>query len=303
MIDAILRLLPEPILELLKRIKKFFRNRKLATQKNNQNVLTKEDLIIQIKNCGVVSGDHLLVHCALSKIGYINGGALTLIDALLETIGPNGTLLMPSFPAKGRNKDYLLEQSVFDLKNTPSQMGIASETFRKMHGVKRSFHPTDSICAYGREADYFTNSHFGNVTPYNEYSPFRKLCSKNGKILMLGTTLNGACTNLHTLEDAVIFKYPVYDDKIFNVRMIDHSGIVHTMETKVHNPIWSAKRNCDALKPLFEKEKVLNNAVIGEAKCMLIDANRMLEVMIDYYNRYGVTMYTPYGTNNELINS
>ena len=120
---------------------------------------------------------------------------------------------------------------------------------------------------------------------------------------MLGTTLNGACTNLHTLEDSVVFKYPVYDDQIFSVKMIDHSGTTQTMETKVHNPVWSAKRNCDALKPLFEKENVLSNSVIGEAKCMLIDANKMLETMIDYYNRYGVTMYTPFGTNNELINS
>jgi aminoglycoside 3-N-acetyltransferase len=301
--DAILRLLPEPMLELLKRIKKYFRNRKLAFQKNNKQYLTKQELVAQIKKAGVVNGDHLLVHCALSKIGYINGGALTLIDALLESIGPEGTLLMPAFPAKGRNKDYLMELSEFDVNNTPSQMGNVSETFRKMQDVKRSFHPTDSICALGKDSNYFTNSHFGNITPYNEDSPFRKLCNKNGKILMLGTTLNGACTNLHTLEDAVVFKYPVYDDQIFTVKMIDHNGTTLTMETKVHNPVWSAKRNCDALKPLFEKENVLRNSVIGEAKCMLIDANKMLETMIDYYNRYGVTMYTPFGTNNELINS
>ena len=300
--DALLRILPEPILELLKRIKKYFRNRKLTSQKNNNQLLTKEGLIDQIKNIGVAKGDHLLVHCSLSKIGYINGGALTLIEALLESVGPEGTLLMPAFPAKGRNKDYLLEKTVFELNNTPSQMGVVSETFRKMTGVKRSFHPTDSVCAFGKEADYFTNSHFGNITPYNEFSPFRKLCNKHGKILMLGTTLNGACTNLHTLEDAVVFKYPVYDDQIFTVKMIDHHGIIHTMETKVHNPLWSAKRNCDALKPLFEKEQALINGKIGEATCMLIDANKMLEVMIDFYNRYGVTMYTPLGTNNELAN-
>ncbi|MFN5347486.1 MAG: AAC(3) family N-acetyltransferase [Bacteroidota bacterium] len=300
--EAILRLLPEPILEMLKRIKKYFRNRKLTSQKNNNQLLTKEDLIDQIKNIGVAKGDHLLVHCSLSKIGYINGGALTLIEALLEAVGPEGTLLMPAFPAKGRNKDYLLENTVFELNNTPSQMGATSETFRKMTGVKRSFHPTDSVCAFGKEADYFTNSHFGNITPYNEFSPFRKLCNKHGKILMLGTTLNGACTNLHTLEDAVVFKYPVYDDQIFTVKMIDHHGIIHAMETKVHNPLWSAKRNCDALKPLFEKEQALINGKIGEATCMLIDANKMLEVMIDFYNRYGVTMYTPLGTNNELAN-
>jgi aminoglycoside 3-N-acetyltransferase len=107
---------------------------------------------------------------------------------------------------------------------------------------------------------------------------------------------------LHTLEDAVVFKYPVYDNQIFIVKMIDHHGAIHTMETKVHNPVWSAKRNCDALKPLFEKEQALINGKIGEATCMLIDANKMLEVMIDFYNRYGVTMYTPFGTNNELAN-
>ena len=300
---AILNLLPEFILVLLKKTKKYFRNRSLKSQQLKNKSLSKEDLVSLLKNMGIMKGEHILVHSSLSKIGHINGGAFTLIDALLEVVGDEGTLLMPAFPAKGRNKDYLLENNVFDLTNTPSQMGLVTETFRKMDGVKRSFHPTDSICAFGKEADYFTNAHYGNLTPYNENSPFRKLCTKQGKILMLGTTLNGACTNLHTLEDAVSFKYPIYDEKIFIVKMIDKNGVVHTMETKVHNPNWSAKRNCDALKPIFEKEQVLINGKIGEAQCMLIDASKMLDVMINYYNRYGVTMYTPYGENNQLSRS
>ena len=179
-------------------------------------------------------------------------------------------------------------------------MGKATEIFRLMAGVKRSFHPTDPVCAYGSEADYFTNSHFGEITPYTENSPFRKLCNKNGKILMLGTTLNGAGTNLHTLEDAVDFKYPVYDDKVFEVKMIDATGAVSSMKTKVHNPVYSAKRNCDALKPIFEKEGVLKNGMIGEANSMLIIANGMFNVMLNYYKNYGVTMYTPYGEHQQL---
>ncbi|MFM7016643.1 MAG: AAC(3) family N-acetyltransferase [Bacteroidota bacterium] len=298
--SAILKHLPNFLLEYLKRLKKLFRNRTLQNQKNNKRGISKDELKIQFQNAGIKNGDHLLVHCSLSKIGYINGGALTLIEALLETIGTKGTLLMPAFPATARNKDFLESSPTFDLLNTSSQMGLTSEIFRKLPGVKRSFHPTDSICALGKEAEYFTNTHFGNVTPYNENSPFRKLCNKHGKILMLGTTLNGACTNLHTLEDAVDFKYPIYDEKIFNVKMIDDKGHCITMDTKVHNPIWSAKRNCDALKPIFEKEKVLTNSIIGEAKCMLIDADKMLQVMIDYYNRFGVTMYTPWGNKNQL---
>jgi aminoglycoside 3-N-acetyltransferase len=69
------------------------------------------------------------------------------------------------------------------------------------------------------------------------------------------------------------------------------------MKTKVHDPEYSAKRNCDALKPMFEKEGVLVNGMIGEAKSMLIDANKMLAAMIRNYNEKGVTMYTPYGSN------
>ncbi len=68
------------------------------------------------------------------------------------------------------------------------------------------------------------------------------------------------------------------------------------MKTKVHNPDYSAKRNCDALKPMFEQEGVITNGIIGEAKSMLIDADKMLEVMVKNYNEKGVTMYTPWGS-------
>lgn len=291
----ILKYSPNFILELAKKLKKNQRKKQLLEQEKNKQGISKEKLIADLKQIGLKKGDSVLVHSSLSKIGFVIGGPKTVLDALFEVIEEDGTLLFPTFPAKGRNKTHLEENPFFDIKNTPSQMGSITEYFRKLDNVFRSFHPTDSVCAKGPLADYYTNSHFGQTTPYNEYSPFRKLCSKNGKILMLGTTLNGACTNLHTLEDAVNFKYPVYDKKEFEVKMIDINGKECYMKTKVHNPEYSAKRNCDALKPMFEKENVLVNGIVGEAKTMLIDANKMLEIMIKYYNEKGVTMYTPFG--------
>jgi aminoglycoside 3-N-acetyltransferase len=271
------------------------RRRKISEQQKNNSGFKKESLVKDLKKIGLQTGDSVLVHASLSKIGFVDGGPATLISALFEVIGNTGTLLFPTFPAKGKNKTHLEEHPFFDVLHTPSQMGSVTEYFRKLPEVYRSLHPTDPVCAKGRFAEYYTNTHFGQLTPYNENSPFRKLCEKNGKILMLGTTLNGACTNLHTLEDAVDFKYSVYDDKVFNVKMIDHNGQVHTMKTKVHNPEYSIKRNCDALKPLFEEEQVLVNGMIGEAKSMLIDADKMLQVMIKNYKSNGVTMYTPFG--------
>jgi aminoglycoside 3-N-acetyltransferase len=294
----VLKYAPEFLLKWLQSLRKRQRRKKLHYQEKNKAGISKQQLVEDLKKIGIVKGDSLLVHSSLSKIGFVKGGPKDVVDALFEVIGEEGTLLFPTFPASGRNKKHLEEHPFFDIRYTPSQMGSITEYFRKLEGVYRSFHPTDAVAAKGPLAEYYTNSHFGQLTPYNEHSPFRKLCRKNGKILMLGTTLNGACTNLHTLEDAVDFIFPVYDSKVFEVKMTDANGKESKMKTKVHNPVYSAKRNCDALKPMFEKENVLVNGMIGEAQSMLIDANRMLEVMIKYYTEKKVTMYTPWGTNS-----
>lgn len=294
--QLILKYSPEFLLSWARRLKKSRRRKQLLAQEKSKNIIGREQLKKQLAAIGIRPGDSVLVHSSLSKIGFVEGGAKTLVDALSEVTGEEGTLLFPSFPAKGRNKTYLEEHPYFDIQHTPSQMGAVTEYFRKLDHVYRSFHPTDCVCARGPLAEYYTSTHFGQLTPYNAFSPFRKLCDKKGKILMLGTTLNGACTSLHTLEDAVDFKFPVYDKKIFDVEMTGPDGKKSRMKTKVHNPAYSAKRNCDALKPMFEREQVLVNGMIGEAECMLIDAGAMLQCMIRNYNEKGVTMYTPFGS-------
>lgn len=288
-------LTPEFILIKARDLKTRMRKRSLLKQAASGQIITKDQLIRELTAMNIRKGDSLMVHASLSRIGYIEGGADTVIDALLDTIGISGTLLMPAFPAPGRNKDYLLSDPVFDIRNTKSQMGIISETFRKRPGIKRSFHPTDSVIATGPLAEYYTSSHFGRPTPYDSYSPFYKLCEKDGKILMLGTTLNGACTNLHVVEDAIPFKYPVYEDKIYETRMRDENGTIHKIKTRVHNPDYSVKRNADALLPLFLEKKVLTKHKAGNADCLLINAKAMLEVMINAHNESGITMYSPYG--------
>ena len=299
LIRLLLKKSPDWVLEAAKITKKKLRNHSLEQQKKKGG-FTKEDLVEGCKNIGILEGDVLLVHSSLSKIGYVDGGAKTVIETLLQTIGKSGTLLMPSFPAHGKNKDYLIANKIFDVLNTPSAMGIITEEFRKMPNVKRSLHATDPVCALGPDAEFLTATHFGRLTPYDEFSPFRKLIEKKGKILMLGTTLNGAGTSLHTLEDALDFKYPVYDSKIFDVEIKDKSGETHLTKTKVHNPIYSMKRNCDALLPIFLKEKAAIKGKIAEADCIFLDAASMFETMKKYYNDYGVTMYTPYGDKNQL---
>jgi aminoglycoside 3-N-acetyltransferase len=290
-----LRHLPESLLAKAMNIRKSLRRKTLQLQSKRQPIRF-EQIIEDLRKIGIQNGDSVLVHSSLSKIGYVEGGAPMIIRALRAVVGERGTILMPSFPATGRNKDYLETQPIFDVLKTPSNMGIISEVFRKTPGVLRSLHPTDPVCAEGPLASYYINTHFGQPTPYNAFSPFRKLIDKKGKILMLGTSLNGACTSLHTLEDAVDFPYAVYDSKLFQAQLIDDTGTFLSMETRVHNPEYSALRNADALLPLFEQHGVLKKGTIGKARSFLIDAAGFFQTMINAFEEKGVTMYTPTGT-------
>ena len=117
----------------------------------------------------------------------------------------------------------------------------------------------------------------------------------NGKILYVGVTLANAGTHLHTLEDAVDFKYPVYANEVFDLKVIDETGNEKVMQTKVHNPEFSKRRRCDELIPHFIAAGVLKHTRLGKANCLLLDAKGMFDIMLKLYLDKGITMYTPNG--------
>ncbi|MEO9257746.1 MAG: AAC(3) family N-acetyltransferase [Crocinitomicaceae bacterium] len=294
--DFIRFLTPQFILNKTRAHKKKQRNQELQVQKEHKNVLTKSTIIEQLKAIGIEKGDTLLVHSSLSKIGYVEGGPTAIIEALIDSVGEDGHILMPSSPNNKLQLDYIKELKEFDVLNSKSALGAITECFRTYPDVKRSLHPTEPVSCWGKDKEFFIGNHFGQLTPYNENSPFYKVASMGGKILMIGVTLDNAGTNLHCLEDAVNFKFSVYHNTIFDVKMIDESGNKRMMKTKVHNPIWSKKRKCDELIPMFEEKGVLKKVKIGEASTLLIDAKKMLSVMIQEYESNGITMYTPKGS-------
>jgi aminoglycoside 3-N-acetyltransferase len=295
--DLVRRLLPSVVLQWYRQRKKEQRNKVLNELRIKGEVLTKNDLIQQFKAIGLASGDSLLVHASLSKIGFVENGAQTVVEALLESVGSEGNLLMPNSPNTSFQLDYIRNLKEFDVANDRSGLGAISEYFRKLPNAIRSAHPTEPVSCMGPDAEWFTSEHFGEITPYTSKSPFAKLSQKGGKILYLGVTLDNAGTNLHTLEDAVSdFPFPVYTQEVFEVNVRFPDDRVECMQTKVHNPVQSKERRCDGLIPLFIEKGVMQKVQIGQAESLLVDAKGMLEVMLEAYNKGGVTMYTPQGT-------
>lgn len=289
------QILPKSTLDAWRLRKQKKRRLALNKQRDKGAAWTKQALFQQLVQMNIQKGDTLLVHSSLSNIGYVEGGAETVISALLEAIGPEGNLLMPSSPNAALQLDYMLANPIFDVLQTPSRMGAMSEVFRKMPSVKRSLHPTEPVCSLGPDADWLTSGHLGQITPYSIDSPFARLYQKHGKILYIGVTLNNAGTNLHTLEDAVDFPYPIYYHENFQSVVIDEYGVQHTVTTKVHNPEWSKKRRCDELLPMFKHKGAAKDVLFGSASTLLFDGQKMFDVMKDQFNEKGITMYHPKG--------
>lgn len=290
------KLAPTIILEAYRRSKKRTNVKQLELQREAGDIITKESLLKDLSAMGIMEGDTLLVHSSLSKIGYVENGPVTVVEALLGAVGSTGNLLMPNSPNAGLQLEYIKNKKVFDVQNDPSALGAITEYFRRLPQAQRSCHPTEPVSCIGPDTEYLVGSHFGNLTPYNENSPFARVAHKGGKILYVGVTFDNAGTNLHTLEDAIVdFKYPVYSEEEFAVEIICPDGQRKTMTTKVHNPEQSAKRKCDGLIPLFEREGVLKKVKMGKAEALLVDAKAMLECMVKEYIERGVTMYTPLG--------
>ena len=295
--DFIRKITPGFLLSWYRNSKKNKRNKELTDRRDRGEVITESQLLNTFRSLGIKEGDTLLVHSSLSKIGFVENGPKTVVDALLNAVGTNGHLLMPTSPNASLQYDYIRELEVFDVANSPSRLGVITEYFRKLPEVKRSAHPTEPVACVGPEADYFTEGHFGELTPYTAKSPFYRVSERGGKILYMGVTLDNAGTNLHTLEDAVAdFEYPVYHEDVFDVKVRFENGEEREMKTRVHNPVQSAKRKCDGLIPLFVEKGVMQQVKIGEADALLTDAKKMLDCMIEEYENHGVTMYTPLGT-------
>lgn len=157
----------------------------------------------------------LTVHSSLSSIGWVVGGAPTVVRALLTVIGDQGTLAMsaatphcsdpadwpdPQVPEAwlGEVRQHL---PVFDPQTTPTEMGAIPETFRTWPRTVRSHHPLESVCARGPLASEIRKEH---TLAFSEGpgTPFGKLHQLDSWVLLLGVGFN-RCTALHFAESLV----------------------------------------------------------------------------------------------------
>ena len=260
-----------------------------------RDVIDKTRLTGDLRALGLQAGDTVLVHSSLSSLGYVEGGADTVIDALLAAIAPGGTLAMPTF-AGGRMLDYVQSGVVFDVRTTPSHTGKITEVFRQREGVLRSLHPTHSVAALGPNAKRLTEGHERCPVALGPGSPFVRLIELGGKILCLGVEIS-YITSYHAFEDLTPdFPEPVYVAESFSCSVVGYDGNITTVVTRAHDPVIAARRiekrpdKLREIKRLFREEGILSEGHVGKANAYLMSAKRMNDVLGKLL-RMGITIY------------
>ena len=174
---------------------------------------TVDSLVADFRRLGIGEGDIVIVHSSLSALGWVAGGAQAVIEALLDTVGSAGTIVMPtqsgqlSDPAAWSDPPVppawvpVIRASLpaYDPYLTPTRsMGQVVECFRQHRQTLRSAHPTASFAANGAKASAIIGSH--PLTPsLGESSPLGRLYDLDAKVALIGVG-HARNTSLHLAE-------------------------------------------------------------------------------------------------------
>jgi aminoglycoside 3-N-acetyltransferase len=234
----------------------------------------------------------LMVHSSYDRLlPMYRGGPQNLINELIAYCGKDLTLVMPAFVLGGRlyDKKQYFSTHAFDVKRTPSEMGLLTEVFRRTPGVMRSLHPTHSVCAIGPLAQELTATHHLASTRTGGGTPFGIMTQRPTAIVGLGIEYYRCVTHTHTAEDILGDEFPVkFQIELIPVVVIDWRG----NKVKYNLTIPQASKPLDniLLRTLLSEDELVEWTFRGTAMFVTV-AGMVTERLIEAARR-GITVYS-----------
>ena len=214
-----------------------------------------------------------LFHTSMKAIGPVFGGPDDVLHGLMEYF-EGGVMAFPALSFEICHQ----EKRVFDVEKTPSCIGLLPERFRLTPGVRRSIHPTHSVCAYGALAEAFLAGHEYTDTPCGRNSPWGRLIDLDADILMVGCGLTH-CTFLHGVEEWAVpglHLAPLLD---FTLLVPGHPP--RTMWSRPH--CGSPSMQFGRVEKALEEGGALRHGTLGNAHVLVVNAvaaNRIVGSML-----------------------
>jgi len=179
--------------------------------KDDRALVTRGQLLADLRALGVRPGDTLMLHASVRAIGWVVGGPRVVLDALRDLLTPDGTVLMlASWEGNpygmqdwsgAARASWLAECPPFDPATSPAdhrELSILAEYLRTWPGARRSDHPLASFVAVGARAEELTARHPWQYG-HGPDGPLARFCAADGAVLLLGASLSNI-TLLHHVE-------------------------------------------------------------------------------------------------------
>lgn len=220
-------------------------------------MITFDELVSEFKRIGLTTGDVVLIHSSFKSFGGVEGGPQTVIDALILVIGNEGTLIVPRF-----NFDFSTYGTPWDVRNTPSHMGIISEFVRKDPRSRKVFHPIYPFSIIGKHADELVKHRYKGG--YSKDSIFNQLRVLDAKIIQIDKDYKST-TIIHHVEEMMEVDYKYHKD--FTGYVIDENGKKYKDTFSLYVRDWEKGFVTDVLPigKILEDEGVMKIDKIGNA--------------------------------------
>ncbi len=233
--------------------------------------VTRAQLLADLRILGISPGSVLAVHASLSSLGYVQGGAETVIAALMEAVGPEGALVMlhdrfsPPVPRDEADRTAGLAWKVRKLPWSDLQgrtgMGRIADTFAQRPDVARGPQRQHVLVAWGRRAGWLCQG-------------WQSIMDAGGRILMLGVQMD-RCSVLHLVEQRVSLP-PALAQRLYHD--LPASILVRYPREQWAVGVSGAYLDFLKVQRAVEDAGLLHRGRVGQAQALLLEPVPVLEL-------------------------
>jgi len=237
----------------------------------NQPLIKYDDIVGDLKKLGLQKGDLVNIKASLKSIGQVDGGAKTLLDALIAVVGEEGTIVTEAF-VNMYHKDRDAKKNIVT-QDTKSYAGAFANEILKHPNVCRSTHPVQKFAAVGSLAKDLMERHTPDSRPYDV---LKEMIFRGGKNIRIGglEKVVGVGTTHVALDDMKI------KQKRYHLSVYYKDG----GELKKFKICWAngCKRVFNNLISLFfERNAVISKGEIGKAEAIITDMKKTYDIEIE----------------------
>jgi aminoglycoside 3-N-acetyltransferase len=286
-----------------------------SRSKQPVRVAQNAELRDYLREIGVVEGALVMAHTSVTNLSLLEPGkessrgisflatAKTILDDLLELLGPAGTLLMPTNPQYQADDTFrsFAERAAlvisYDPERTPCVVGMANELFWRQKGVLRSRHPYNPLAASGPLADELLRDNLNSrePLPHGVDSAYYRFCLRNGLVLGLGAPLWHSLTVIHVPEEIRDADWQIknfFEKRRYSIR-INGQDEIHVVRQR--RPEYGMFYNCNRkVHRDLVKEGILHE---GKVSGMIADWAHSDEVYDYFMERNKKSHYPYYGVS------